>query len=850
MMKLFSRFKRATRNPVKGLETIKALFSKFRMILDLNTRFLEKLAEMETSLGGEFVFDSAYLNSSLQEVNGLVYQVVYSLNALTDNRYIDLFDKFQTIKAILENIVEGGLGPYGNKLTVPHSVIRWEMEPLVGHDNACLGEIHHSLGRRIPDGFVITVTAYRHFMEANQLVDETVQFLGKKGAPESDHTRFTERLKKTGLSRDLEQAIQDELTDLYTRRGPDVSLSMHASVITRADSPFSKPTVRRILEAPADLLTRSYPDILLGCLLDVVESNHEPDSEEPLAIVVSIREVIPSRLHGTIVTFDPENSAAGTLTITAGSGRSDDPAADPDDGERYVVAISHPHDLMESRIIPKPLKTALPDGTKPLDQLKNTLLRGSALVGRDKLTTLVEIGVEMERIFGLPQKINWAEDDDGQLVITAIEPIIAKPPPGVSTEALSSEIQQAILLLDSGATAQVGTATGLVVHVTDQYQASDFPLGGIAIARHASPQLSPVLRRAGALITEVGAPAGHLATVAREFRVPMIVGSHNALELLQEGSEVTVDAEECKVYEGSIPALLNYNPFQLGLLATDPEYNILRRMLRWMTPLNLIDPESTQFKPDGCQSLHDIIHFSHEKAVDEIVNLHRRHKHLKNYPTRTLESEIPLNITILDMADGLSLADDRHVRMENIASKPFQAILKGLLVKDTWDQEPSRISMKDIISGMKQTQDMLASRPEFVGQNLAIISRDYLNFSLRLGYHFNVVDSYVSDHPNENYIYFRFVGGFADPQRRHNRAGLIQMILESLDFNVKIKGDLVVGKLKMAARQDLELALIRIGELIAFTRQLDVKLVSEADVERTFKLFMEKARNPLGQSPE
>ena len=152
---------------VDGLEAVRSLFAKFRRIQKLNTRALELMAEMEQALGGEYIFDRAFLASSVRDLSTLTHQVVYSLNAMSQNRYVDLFDCYQSIRGALDDILEGGAGPFASHLTLPYTILGWELEPLAGMLNVCLAEARQRLDLPAPDGFAVSVAGCRLFMQEN-----------------------------------------------------------------------------------------------------------------------------------------------------------------------------------------------------------------------------------------------------------------------------------------------------------------------------------------------------------------------------------------------------------------------------------------------------------------------------------------------------------------------------------------------------------------------------------------------------------------------------------------------------------------------------------------------------------
>ena len=86
----------------------------------------------------------------------------------------------------------------------------------------------------------------------------------------------------------------------------------------------------------------------------------------------------------------------------------------------------------------------------------------------------------------------------------------------------------------------------------------------------------------------------------------------------------------------------------------------------------------------------------------------------------------------------------------------------------------------------------------------AIVSEHYNHLILRFGYHFAVVDTLCGEHPEANYITFRFKGGGGAFENRLRRIHLIQNILEWAGFRVLTRGDLLDARFhRREARQIL-----------------------------------------------
>ena len=99
------------------------------------------------------------------------------------------------------------------------------------------------------------------------------------------------------------------------------------------------------------------------------------------------------------------------------------------------------------------------------------------------------------------------------------------------------------------------------------------------------------------------------------------------------------------------------------------------------------------------------------------------------------------------------------------------------------------------------------------------------------------MDAFISEEKNDNYISFQFKGGAAQIDRRERRARLVKQLLDDLGFKAQTKGDLVQGRLVKLSLLETEQTLELAGLLIAFCRQLDLALSSDAVMDRVLNAF-------------
>jgi pyruvate,water dikinase len=163
----------------------------------------------------------------------------------------------------------------------------------------------------------------------------------------------------------------------------------------------------------------------------------------------------------------------------------------------------------------------------------------------EAIETLVKWGLSLERYFKRPQEVEWAQDETGELWLLQSRFMnisrAAMPPPEDIAEITA---RYAVILKDQGTVAHAGVGSGPVYQVDSDAKLSRFPDGAVLVIAYTAPWLTPVVPQASAIIAERGSAAGHLATIARDFRVPTLVGVEGACERLREGEKITVDTKQ------------------------------------------------------------------------------------------------------------------------------------------------------------------------------------------------------------------------------------------------------------------------------------------------------------------
>jgi phosphoenolpyruvate synthase/pyruvate phosphate dikinase len=93
-----------------------------------------------------------------------------------------------------------------------------------------------------------------------------------------------------------------------------------------------------------------------------------------------------------------------------------------------------------------------------------------------------------------------------------------------------------------GASAYPGIVRG-VCRVVIDYRTASVDDGEVLVATMTDPRFVPFMKKAAAIVTDGGGMLSHAAIVARELKVPCVVGTKLATQVLHDGDLVEVDAD-------------------------------------------------------------------------------------------------------------------------------------------------------------------------------------------------------------------------------------------------------------------------------------------------------------------
>jgi pyruvate,water dikinase len=825
-------------------ETIKTRYQSFQKLLELNNKVLETMADMEEKSYGDYLFDMPYVKKNAGLIGQGVLAIIENLNALTEDRYSELFGIHKEINRKVDEIVEYKMEVPVSDLTVPLEKLIRNAVSIAGGKIAKLGEIKGILNLPVPDGFAISAYAFKKFMDYNRLTDkinEKLLSLNVKNLEELSN--FSKEIYclilESEIPSDLQEALNHAYLGLSEKIGRPAAVSVRSSAI-REDSEFSfAGQYATFLNVPGDEILQKYKEVIASLFTPraIFYSVTKGFHSDEIVMAVGILNMIDAVAGGVMYTRDPNNPETDYILINAVYGLTKAVVDGTLSSDTYTVSRYPQGTILKRKIVNKvKMLICMEDGgieEVPVPEER----REKPCLTDEKIKILAEYGIVLEKHYGLPQDIEWAVGVDGKIYILQSRPLRTFEYPGLPSAVPPTRIEGYNILLAKGIIASKGVGYGKAFILKEDKDLKDFPEGSVLVAKHTNPRYVTIMDRASAIVTDVGSATGHMGSLAREYQVPTILDTEVATSVIQHGMEITVDAISCNIYEGKVDKLIEYARKKKEPFKDTHLFKTLEKVLKWIVPLNLTDPQSEDFRPENCKTFHDITRFAHEMAMQGMFSI-GEDRAVEEIEAVALEAGIPINVHMLDLDGGIR-ENLKKATPEDIYSLPFSAILKGM--KSMKWPEPRPSDAKGLLGMIAHTASLPEEQLQEMGKSsFAVVSKNYMNFSIRLGYHFSLIEAYAGENINDNYIKFFLKGGGASQDRRLRRVRLITKILRHMCFRVTTKEDLIDAILTKYKQATIEERLIILGKLIVYTKQLDMALYNDAITDMYLDQFLKE----------
>jgi pyruvate,water dikinase len=808
----------------------RARYESFRELLRLNRSALAQLAELEHSYYGGQALGLAALRAKCAGLIGSTRALSVKLADLEEGaRPAQLLDACARIDEGVRPLLLRAPLPTG-PLVVPLSALGTGAELIAGSKATNLAVAHSVLRLPTPAGFAFTTAAYARFLTASNLL-ETIEsqlaaISGEEEAEDVDLPCAALQALVLGapVPGDLADVALEAFDDLAAQSGSGLRVAVRSSAVGEDTSVSFAGQYATVLDVGRDRLLDAFKEVVASKFSPraVVYRlrNGLDDWDVPMSVLVL--QMVRPRVAGVLYTANPATRDARSVAIHAVEGLA----------ERLVAGET------ASTVVYVERDTAVA-GHPPCRVRSSHFEAASAILSASEAMDLARAGIALESHFDCPQDVEWAIDGRGAPYILQSRPLHIASVPRIPRPKLT-------LLVSGGEVASPGWAVG---QVFVPRPGRSMPDGAVLVAESASPDLAREAGRAGAIVTEAGTIACHLASVARELGVPAVVGMPGARRVLDDGAEVTLIADEqgAALYAGRDEDVARRGRWRRRVPPDGPMMLRMRAVLDWLAPLHLKDPGSPEFTPEGCRTIHDIIRVAHESAMRDMFRLPA--SAAGSGGVAKLRTRLPLDLYVVDLGGGLDPRAREAPDDGALLSTPLQAVWRGFSHPGIQWSGPANMDVRGFMAIMAESA---VSSPDALqdASSYALIASDYLNLSARFGYHFANVVSLCGDSADENYVSLQFSGGVGSFDGRSLRAQFVAAVLERLGFHSVVRGDLVEATLKSGEKTGIQAKLDQVGRLLASTRLLDVSIHRHEQIGEMTEMFFAGDYDFLRHSPE
>ena len=452
--------------------------------------------------------------------------------------------------------------------------------PLVGGKNASLGEMYQKLtskGVIVPNGFAITAYAYQHLLKTAGIEKALEDALS--GLDTHDMKNLQERGKKArniiryaDFPDDLRQAILDSYKVMEEEYGADVDVAVRSSATAEdlPDASFAgqQETYLNIKgpEAIIDACRRCFASLFTNRAISYRHDKGFGQLDVYLSIAVQKMVRSDSASSGVMFSIDTESGFKDAVFLTSAWGLGENVVQGAVNPDEYYIFKPTLKDgkcpIVGKRVGSKEIKMIYnnePGAEEPVINIDTTPEeRGQYTISDDEIIQLAKWACIIEDHYQKAMDIEWAKDGDGVNVGTGELFIVQARPETVHSQSSKKIIETYVLkeegkIIVSGQAVGAKIGQGLAHVIEDVSDIRSFKKGEVLVTDMTDPDWEPIMKIAGAIVTNRGGRTCHAAIISRELGIPCVIGTVKGSKIIKSGDKLTVscaEGESGNIYEG------------------------------------------------------------------------------------------------------------------------------------------------------------------------------------------------------------------------------------------------------------------------------------------------------------
>ncbi|GGK06424.1 phosphoenolpyruvate synthase [Luteimonas terricola] len=452
----------------------------------------------------------------------------------------------------------------------------------VGGKNSSLGEMIGNLARlgvSVPGGFATTADAFKDFIAHNTLEQRIFDRLATLDVEDvAALTRAGGEIRGWVIEAPLPAALEADIRTAYAKLCADngggaasiqdvaVAVRSSATAEDLPDASFAGQQETYLNVTGADDVVVKVKEVFASLYNDraIAYRVHHGFKHEDVFLSAGVQLMVRADIgaSGVLFTLDTESGFRDVVFITSSYGLGENVvqgAVNPDEFYVYKPTLRKDRPAILRRSLgAKQIRMVYSD--QPGERVRNEdtpeALRNSFSINDEDVHELARQALTIEEHYGRPMDIEWAKDGNtGKLFIVQARPETVK------SRGKATQIERFMLgargdvVCEGRAIGQkIGSGVARVVRSLDDM--ARVQPGDVLVADMTDPDWEPVMKRAAAIVTNRGGRTCHAAIIARELGVPAVVGTGNALDMIEDGKDVTVSCAEGDtgfIYAGTLP---------------------------------------------------------------------------------------------------------------------------------------------------------------------------------------------------------------------------------------------------------------------------------------------------------